>query len=102
MKGAGWQGRGGRGKVKEGHLQVEPLQRGWQAGRQVAELVVGEAKGGDSLRAVEGIGGQAGVAQVVVVEVHGPEGSQAAATGLPPGSPPLPLCTPAQGCLQCV
>lgn len=84
--------------MKEGHLQVEPLQRGWQAGRQVAEPVVGEAKGGDSLRAVEGIGGQAGVAQVVVVEVHGPEGSQAAAT---PRLPTTPLCTPAQGCLQC-
>lgn len=91
-----------RREVKEGHLQVEPLQRAGQAGWQVAELVVGEAEGGDGLGATEGIGRQAGVAQLVVVEVHGPEGERALATSLPPGSPLLPLRTPAQGRLVCV
>lgn len=86
------------------HLQMETLQRGWQAGRQVAELVIGEAEGGDSLGAMEGIRGKTRVAQLVVVEVHGPEGSQTPATSLSLSSPqpPLPPCTVAQGCLQCV
>ena len=70
---------------------MEPLQRGWQAGWQVAELVVGEAEGGDGLGAVEGIRGQASIAQMIVVEVHRPKGSQAPATSLPLGSPPVPL-----------
>lgn len=85
--------------MKEGHLQVETLQRGWQAGRQVAELVVGEAEGSDGLGAVEGIGGQTGIAQLVVVEVHGPKGSQAPATSLPPSSPlpPTPTLHPSSG-----
>ena len=87
------------GEVKEGHLQVEPLQRGRQAGRHIAELVAGETEGDDCLGAVEGVGGQARVAQLVVVEVHGPEGSQAPATSPALASPPPR--TPAQGHLQC-
>ena len=77
---------------------MEPLQRGWQAGRHVAELVAGETEGGHRLRAAEGVRGQAGVAQLVVVEVHGPEGSQAPATSPAPAFPPP--CAPAQDRLQ--
>lgn len=79
--------------MKEVHLQMETLQRGWQAGRQVAELVVGEAEGGDSLGAMEGIRGKTRVAQLVVVEVHGPEGSQTPATSLSLSSPQPPTPT---------
>lgn len=63
---------------------MEALQRGRQAGRHVAEPVAGEAESGDGRGAAEGVGGQAGVAQLVVVEVHGPEGSQAPAPACPP------------------
>lgn len=73
---------------------MEPLQRGRQTWRQVAEPVAGEAEGDHSFRAMEGVGGQAGVAQLVVVEVHGPEGSQAPATSLPRAFPPTPIPTP--------
>lgn len=84
---------------------METLQRGWQAGWQVAELVVGETEGGDGFGAMEGIRGQTGVAQLVVVEVHGPEGSQAPATSLPLSSPlpPIPTLHPSSGLpLVCV
>ena len=77
---------------------MEPLQRRRQAGGHIAELVAGETEGGHCLRAAEGVRGQAGVAQLVVVEVHGPEGSQAPATSPALASPPPRA--PAQGRLQ--